>query len=91
MSLRTLAADMGYRVEERPVPLDELGDFIETGACGTAAVLTPIESITYRGKETVYLEDGKAGPHCTALYEALTGIQFGERPDPYGWTKEIEV
>lgn len=91
MSLRTLAADLGYRVEERPVPLDELGDFVETGACGTAAVLTPIESITYRGKEIVYLEDEKPGPHCTALYEALTGIQFGERPDPYGWTREIEV
>ena len=91
MSLRTLAVDMGYRVEERPVPLDELDEFVETGACGTAAVLTPIESITYRGKEIVYLADGKPGPHCTALYEALTGIQFGERPDPYGWTKQIEV
>jgi branched-chain amino acid aminotransferase len=91
MSLRTLAADMGYKVEERPVSYDELDKFVETGACGTAAVLTPIESISHHGKEIVYLKDGKPGPHCTALYEALTGIQFGERPDPYGWTKEIEV
>jgi branched-chain amino acid aminotransferase len=91
MSLRTLAADMGYKVEERPVRLDELADFIETGACGTAAVITPIESISYRGEDFVYLKDGKPGPHCTALYEALTGIQFGERPDPYGWTQAFDI
>jgi branched-chain amino acid aminotransferase len=91
MSLRTLAADMGYKVEERPVSYDELGEFVETGACGTAAVLTPIECISHHGKEIVYLKDGRPGPHCTALYQALTGIQFGDRPDPYGWTKEIEV
>jgi branched-chain amino acid aminotransferase len=91
MSLRTLAADMGYRVEERAVPLEELRDFVEAGACGTAAVITPIESINLRGEEIVYLADGKPGPHCTALYKALTGIQFGELPDKHGWTEEIDV
>ena len=91
LSLRKLAADIGYRVENRPVPVEELREFVETGACGTAAVITPIESITYHGEEIVYLKTGKPGPHCTALYEALTGIQFGETPDPYGWTKEIQV
>ncbi len=91
MSLRTIAADLGYRVEERPVRLEELNDFAEAGACGTAAVITPIESITVRGKEIVYLKDGKPGPYCTELYEALTGIQFGGRPDPYGWTRQIDV
>jgi len=91
MSLRTIAADLGYRVEERPVRLEELDNFAETGACGTAAVITPIESITVEGKEIVYLKDGKPGPYCTELYEALTGIQFGSRPDPYGWTKQLDV
>ena len=91
MSLKVLAADMGYRVEERPVPLEELRDFVETGACGTAAVITPIESIRVGGEEIVYLKDGKPGPHCTALYNALTGIQFGEVPDKYGWTREVQV
>lgn len=90
-SLRTLAADMGYKVEERPIPVEELREFIETGACGTGAIITPIESITVRGEEIVYLEDGKPGPHCTALYKELTGIQFGEIPDKYCWTQEIEV
>jgi len=91
MSLQTLAADMGYKVEKRRVPVEELHDFVETGACGTAAVITPIASITYRGEEIVYLKDGKPGAHCTALYEALTSIQLGEAEDRYGWTKEIEL
>lgn len=91
MSLRTLAADIGYRVEERPVPLEELPNFIEAGACGTAAVITPIESISLRGEEIVYLKDGKPGPHCTALYNALTAIQYGDAEDKHGWVEEIRV
>jgi branched-chain amino acid aminotransferase len=91
MSLRTLAADMAYRVEQRPVPVTELPKFIEAGACGTAAVITPIESITLRGEEIVYLKDGKPGPHCTALYNALTAIQYGDAEDKYGWVEEIQV
>ncbi len=91
MSLRTLAADMGYKVEERPVLVEELREFVEAGACGTAAIITPVESITLRGEEIVYLADGKPGPHCTALYNALTGLQFGDLPDKYGWVREIEI
>jgi branched-chain amino acid aminotransferase len=91
MSLRTLAADMGYRVEERPIHVDELPKFVEAGACGTAAVITPVESIGLRGEEIVYLKDGKPGPHCTALYNALTAIQYGDAEDKYGWVEEIEV
>jgi branched-chain amino acid aminotransferase len=91
MSLRTLAAEMGYKVEQRPVPVEELRQFVEAGACGTGAIITPIESITFRGEEIVYLRDGKPGPHCTALYKQLTGIQFGEVPDKHGWTQEVEV
>lgn len=91
MSLRTLAADMGYTVEERVVLAEELRDFVETGACGTAAVITPVESITFRGEEIVYLKDGKPGPHCTALYNGLTDIQTGDGPDKHGWTEEIGI
>lgn len=89
LSLRTLAADMGYTVEERPVRVTELKDFIETGACGTAAVITPIELIKHGEQEFVYLPDGKPGPHCTALFERLTGIQYGDLEDKFGWTEEI--
>lgn len=91
MSLRTLAVDMGYGVEERHIPVEELHNLVEAGACGTGAIITPIESITLRGEEIVYLKDGKPGPHCTALYKALTGLQFGEVPDKYGWTVEVEI
>ncbi len=91
MSLQTLAADMGYKVEKRRVPIKELRDFVETGACGTAAVITPIESIAVRGEEIIYLKDGKPGPHCTSFYEALTRIQLGEAEDKHGWTREIDL
>ncbi|MFH1144120.1 MAG: branched-chain amino acid aminotransferase [Candidatus Eisenbacteria bacterium] len=91
LSLRELAPDLGYKVEERPVPLEELRSFAEAGACGTAAVITPIESITLGTEEIVYLPDGKPGPHCTKLYTGLTAIQFGDAPDKYGWTEIIEL
>lgn len=89
-SLRTLAADLGYTVEHRQVPIDELFEFQETGACGTAAVITPVESITFRGEDIVYCKDGKPGPHCTKLYKALTAIQYGDAADKHGWTREID-
>lgn len=89
LSLRTLASDLGYQVEHRPVLAEELRDFVEAGACGTAAVITPIEAIHFRGEEIVYLPDGKPGPHCTELYSALTAIQLGDSEDKYGWTEEI--
>ncbi len=91
MSLRDLAADLGYGVQERPVPISELGEFVEAGACGTAAVITPIERITVRGEDIVYLRDGKPGPHCTKLYQALTSIQFGDAEDKFGWVEEIKI
>lgn len=91
LSLRTLAQELGYRVEHRPVRAEELRDFVEAGACGTAAVITPIESIHFRGEEIVYLADGKPGPHCTELYRALTEIQWGDAADEHGWTEEIEL
>ncbi len=91
MSLRTVAADLGYKVEERAVPFTEISEFVEVGACGTAAVISPIQSITYQGKEIVYLPDEKPGPHCTKLYNALTAIQYGDAPDTHGWTEEIKL
>jgi branched-chain amino acid aminotransferase len=91
MSLRTIAADMGYGVEERHIPVEELHDLVEAGACGTGAIITPIESISLRGREIVYLKDGKPGPHCTALYKGLTGIQFGDLEDKHGWTVEVVI
>ncbi|NOY45118.1 MAG: branched-chain amino acid aminotransferase [Deltaproteobacteria bacterium] len=89
MSVRQLARDMGLAVEQRPVSVDELGTFEEAGCLGTAAVITPVESITYRGTEYVYGKRGEAGPVTTELYKRLTAIQWGEAEDPYGWTEII--
>ena len=87
MSLRELAADMGLIIERRHVALDELGTFEEAGACGTAAVISPIGMIQDRDNGTVYQysKDGEAGPWCKKLYARLTGIQYGEVEDKFGW------
>ncbi len=90
-SLMQLAADMGLKVEQRPLPIDELETVEEVGACGTAAVISPIGIIVdlETGKEYHYCKDGKAGPISTKLYNTLVGIQFGDIADPYGWIETI--
>ncbi len=92
MSLRQLAADMGMEVELRHVTVEELGDFEEAGACGTAAIISPIREIFDRetGKAFFY-GDGEAGPVSTALYNRLRAIQYGEEPDTYGWTRILDL
>ena len=86
MSLMTLAAEMGLKVEQRPVDYDELGTFDEAGSCGTAAVLSPIGSIydPQTGHTFVY-NDGKPGKWSEKLYHRLRAIQYAEEPDTYGW------
>jgi len=92
MSLRTLAEDLGLTVERRHVTLEELDSFDEVGACGTAAVITPIKKIFDRDSNKVYeyCKDGQAGPISTKLYKTLQGIQLGEIEDKYGWNTVIE-
>ena len=87
MSLRELAADMGLVVERRHVALDELEGFEECGACGTAAVISPIGMIQDRDSGVVYhySKDGEAGMWSKKLYNRLTGIQYGEEEDKFGW------
>ena len=88
-SLITLAGDMGLNPDIRPVEIEEIFDFQEAGCCGTAAVITPIGSITWGDRKAVYTETGEAGKYCTDLYNKLTGIQLGEEPDTHGWISVI--
>ena len=88
-SLIQLAEDMGLRPERRPIPVEEIFEFAEAGCCGTAAVITPVGSITWRDRKAVYSTDGKPGKYCTQLYEKLTAIQTGNAPDPYGWVRKV--
>ena len=92
-SLIHIAGDNGMDIEIRPVRFDELGDFDEAGACGTAAVISPIERIDdiELGKSYIIAKDGKPGPVLTKLYNQLRDIQYGIAPDPYDWNTEIEL
>ena len=86
-SLIQLAEDMGMTVERRHVPEEELATFEEAGACGTAAVISPIERIDdpENNRSYVISKDGKPGPVSTRLYNTLRGIQLGEIDDIHGW------
>lgn len=90
-SLMQLAEDMGMKVERRQIPEEELATFEEAGACGTAAVISPIERIDdlENKKSYVISKDGKPGPISTKLYQHLRGIQYGTEPDVHGWTKVV--
>ncbi len=77
-------------VEERDVFVDELDEFAEAGACGTAAVITPVGGIEYKGKLHVFHSEKEVGPVTKKLYEALTGIQFGDIKAPEGWIFEVK-
>lgn len=90
MSLRQLAKDMGMEVEERPVLADELAEFDEIGACGTAAVISPIKRIYDADLDKEYLYGTEPGKISVQLYEKLRGIQCGTEEDIYGWTDIIE-
>jgi branched-chain amino acid aminotransferase len=88
-SLQALAADLGLIVERRAIKVDELENFAEVGACGTAAVITPVYSIT-RGSRVYAFGKGKeAGPILTKLYKELQGIQYGEVPDRHKWMVKV--
>ncbi len=88
-SLRRIAADMGLVVEERAVPVEELSTFEECGACGTAAVISPIGSIYDMQTNETYDYGSKVGRYCAAMYDKLQDIQYGRCKDPYGWTRIV--
>ena len=95
-SLITLLRDRGVPVEERRIAIDEVlaaaraGTLEEMFACGTAAVVAPIGNLTWRG-EAIAPREAAPGPLTGALYEELTGIQFGRIADPHGWTEIVET
>ncbi|HDZ40325.1 MAG TPA: branched-chain amino acid aminotransferase [Bacteroidetes bacterium] len=82
-----LAESLGMKVERRKVHVDELPEFDEAGACGTAAVISPIGKIydPDTDKLVEYCKNGKPGKVQMKLYEMLTGIQKGDLPDTFNW------
>jgi branched-chain amino acid aminotransferase len=89
-SLMHLAKEyLGMEVEERDVYIDKLDEFKEAGACGTAAVITPIGGIEYKGNLHVFYSEKEIGPVTKKLYDTLCGIQFGDIEAPEEWIVEV--
>ncbi len=84
----------GYRVSERLISVDELGKALAEGTleeawgCGTAAVVSPIGELCYKGEKYI-INGGKIGEVTAHLYDTLTGIQWGKKEDTFGWTLPI--
>ena len=91
-SLMVLAEEMGMTVERRQIPVEELATFEEAGACGTAAVISPIERIDDYDEKISYVfsKDGQPGPISDKLYKKLRAIQYGDEPDTHGWVTVVE-
>lgn len=85
----------GYKVSERLLSVDELigacenGTLEEAWGCGTAAVVSPIGELAYKGKKYT-VSDNKIGEVTQKLYDTLTGIQWGVAEDSFGWTYKIK-
>ncbi len=89
-SLITLAEDMGLKTERRPVVLEELETFDEVGACGTAAVISPINRIKDDESGKVYTYGKDPGEISTKLFNKLIAIQNGDEEDKFGWVDFVE-
>ncbi len=85
-SLLHLAQErLGMEAIEGDVYIDQLDQFAEAGACGTAAVITPVGGIQHKDKFHVFYSETEVGPVTRRLYAELTGIQFGDVEAPQGW------
>ena len=92
MSLIEIAKSLGMKTERRPVAVEELSTFAEAGACGTAAVISPIAKIfdPENNKIYEYCKDGGPGVQSMKLYNKLVGIQCGDEPDIFGWMTVLD-
>jgi len=89
-SLLTLAENEGWRVEKRPIPVDEIMDekrVAEAFCTGNAAIITPIAELFYKGKLRRFNQDRNL--KTKRLWDSLVGIQFQMIDDPFGWVLEI--
>ncbi|MFC3931771.1 branched-chain amino acid aminotransferase [Streptococcus dentapri] len=90
-SLLQLAEErLGLKPVEGDVPIDELNRFAEAGACGTAAVISPIGGIQDGDNFHIFYSETEVGPVTRQLYDLLTGIQFGDVEAPEGWIVKVD-
>jgi len=94
-SIIHILKDWGYTVREERMSIDDLmaaghaGSLQEAFACGTAAVISPVGMLNYRGDE-ITINEFKIGETTQKLYDYLTGIQWGNVADAYGWTCKVK-
>jgi branched-chain amino acid aminotransferase len=89
-SLMTLADELGLKVEKRKVAYDELSTFEEVGACGTAAVISPVKRIFDADEEREFVYGNEPGVWSTRLYKKLRAIQYGDEADTHGWITVVK-
>lgn len=94
-SILELLRSKGIDAEERRISVEELIEAAEKGTleeawgCGTAAVVSPVGVLAYKGREYV-IGDGGIGKTTQALYDELTGIQWGRIEDSFGWVYNVK-
>jgi len=90
-----MCAHLGLDAEERRISVDELVEAMEKGTleeawgCGTAAVVSPVGTLAYAGKEYT-INNNEIGETTMKLYEELTGLQWGKKADPFGWVYPVK-
>jgi branched-chain amino acid aminotransferase len=93
-SVLTLTREWGLRVSERPITIDEViaaahrGTLEEVWGTGTAAVISPVGELAYKG-ERIVVNGGRIGVLTQKLYDTIVGIQYGTLPDTRGWTVSV--
>jgi branched-chain amino acid aminotransferase len=93
-SVLTLLKSWGVRTSERRITIDEVvaaadqGTLQEVWATGTAAVISPVGELAYKGRRIV-VNQGQIGATAQKLYDTIVAIQYGEAADPHGWTRVV--
>lgn len=94
-SLIEVARERGHEVHERKYSIHEWrddaasGDLVEVFACGTAAVITPVGRLVWKGGELSIGDGESVGAVASALREALMDIQCGRVEDTRGWLHRL--
>ncbi|WP_057831364.1 branched-chain amino acid aminotransferase [Colwellia sp. TT2012] len=93
-SILKIAPTLGYEITEMYLDIETVlqdiksGKITEVFGCGTAAVISPVGKLGFKGKDFV-INDNQTGPVAKALYDELTGIQYGTREDKFGWIESL--
>ena len=94
-SIIELAGKLGHQVEERRFSIDEWREGVTSGritevfACGTAAVVTPVGTLKWRGGEVTCGDNENVGPVTSKIRQTLVDIQYGRAEDTFGWMHKV--